>query len=201
MQTFNGKMNALTRQAKPIRLSVFMLAALLGLVASPDRAQAQNLVQNPDFTNGFTDYTVCCNVTTMPDGNGGIEAVLPLGSTLTQAIATTPNTTYMISFIAAFTNSGTYTASFGNGSLIERPTSAIGAATYTFTGLATSATTNLMFTTGDNNGTEYLSFLDVGPQGAPAPLPGAGLPSIAVALIVLSWTGIQRTLKKRNSAG
>lgn len=200
MQAPNASANSLTRRVSPVGLCLIALVAVAGSVVSLDRAQAQNLVQNPDFTTGFTYYTVCCNVTTQPDGNGGVIAILPLGSTLSQAIATTPNSTYIVSFIASFTNSGTYTATFGNGSLIERPTSATNPATFTFSGLATSATTSLTFTTGDNNGIEHLSNLDVGLQGAPAPTLGAGFPSIAAALIALSWTSIRRTVRKRNSA-
>jgi hypothetical protein len=155
-------------------LGLIAMAIIFGVSAS---AQAQNLVQDPNFTNGFADYTnVCCDVTTMPGQNGNI-AVLPGGSTISQVIPTTPSSIYVISFVASFTGPGSYKAYFGDNSLYEPYTTP---GMFAFSAPATGNNTTLSFITDTSGGTEYLSNLDVQPAGAPTPVPGAGLWSLAL---------------------
>jgi hypothetical protein len=106
-------------------------------------------------------------------------AVLPLGSTLTRAIATAPDSQYLVSLVASFTGSGSYMGSFGTGSLTEDYTMP---GTFSFTGFATGTSTNLTFRTGDNNGSEYPANLDGQLESAPAPTPGARLLSACLVL-------------------
>jgi hypothetical protein len=169
------------------------LASLLiaaGLMAASDRAQAQNLVQDPNFTNGFNAYTnVCCNVTTIPGDKGSI-AVLPGGSTLSQLIPTSADSLYLVSFFANFSGPGTYIANFGNVTFQEDATKP---GLFSFTATASGSSTALNFFTSGNSNTEFLSNLDVELQGAPAPVPGTGIVSFCAIFAALALHRVRRT--------
>jgi hypothetical protein len=162
---------------------------IAGLTAAPLVAHAQNLVQDPNFANGFNDYVdVCCDVTTMPGPNGN-EAVLPGGSNLSQLIPTTPESLYLISFMASFTGPGTYTASFGDVTFTENPNQP---GMFSFSATATQGSTLLNFATTTDSNTEFLSNLDV--EAAPAPVPGDGALSVCVLLGVLAIRRLRGSL-------
>jgi hypothetical protein len=157
-------------------------------------AQAQNLVQNPSFADGggsFIGYST--NATSLGYFNGNYAANLSAGDYLTQTIATTPDATYIISFMATFEGSGPadYNVSFGSGSLDY--TNATGCcnqlAPFSFSATATGATTDLTFTNAQSP-PESITALDV--EAAPAPLPGAGAPSLFAALLALTVAGLRR---------
>jgi len=165
------------------RVGVAMLLGLLGPALMPHSAGAQNLVQNPNFTDGLNGYTACCNVTTSSDFGGVTAAILPAGSTLTQSIATTPDTLYTISFLATF-NPGFYSVTFGSGSFshLGGEGECCAFSPFSFTGTATGTTTDLTFFDNADTQGERLTGLDVeGPPGAPAPVAGAG------GLSLLAW--------------
>jgi hypothetical protein len=177
----------------------FWLACLLiaaGLMAVPDLAQAQNLVQDPNFTNGFNAYTnVCCNVTTMP-GEKGAVAVLPAGSTISQIIPTSAETMYIVSFMASFTGPGFYTASFGDVTYQEDYTKP---GLFSFTAPAFGSNTTLTIATNSDSSTEYLSNLDVQAEGAPAPTPGTGILSFCALVAAVAIHRRRGALRSRTA--
>ncbi len=165
-------------------------------MAASHRAQAQNLVQDPNFTNGFNAYTnVCCDVTTIP-GDKGATAVLPGGSMLSQIIPTSAESLYLVSFMASFTGPGTYTASFGNFTFQEDYTKP---GLFSFTAPATGSDTTLTFATSGDSNTEYLSNLGVELQGAPAPTPGTGILSFCVMAAALGVHRLRRPARRRTA--
>jgi hypothetical protein len=167
-----------------------------GLMAVPDLAQAQNLVQDPNFTNGFNAYTnVCCNVTTMP-GEKGSVAVLPAGSTISQIIPTSAETLYIVSFMASFTGPGFYTASFGDVTFQEDYTKP---GLFSFTAPAFGSNTTLTFATNSDSSTEYLSNLDVQAEGAPAPTPGTGILSFCALVAAVAIHRRRGALRSRTA--
>ena len=165
------------------------LTALVLLMGALHSAHAQNLVQNPNFTDGFNGYTVTGTNNRLDTqytdaaGDSLFTVVLVAPASLSQTIATTPGVTYMVSFLGIF-DPGAYTYTFGTGSLTLNGSS--GCCTYgqpfTFTGTATGTSTILNFTA--NGGAEGFTSLDV--EAAPAPLPGAGALSLIVGLAFLA---------------
>ena len=175
------------------------VAAVLAVIASVFAAlsaSAQHLGSNPTFDNQLTGYTTTgfVGVYTYYGTNNALLCDTSCGyttlATLTQAIATTPGQSYLVSFLASF-YPGTYTATFGTGSFSHQgATQAIGTPyAFSFTGTATGTVTDLTFT---SDGATALDNLDV--EAAPAPLPGGGQLSILAAL---GWFAIRR---RRNPA-
>ena len=188
------------------------IVILVAGFAGPRQALAQNLVQDPNFFNGLTDYQFTNQVSavdvpfgpTPPEGSSTNAGVLygPGASTngdigtLSQAIATVPNTVYMVTFSVNFDPgvSDTLLASFGAGTFSLTPTSEPNSlATYTFTGRATGATTELTFTAED--GAYLVTELDV--ESGPAPVTGGGILSFGCVLAGLAI----RHMRRRGEAG
>jgi hypothetical protein len=183
--------------------------------AGPRQALAQNLVQDPNFFNGLTDYQFTGQVTaayvpfgpTPPGGqtatstNAGVlygPGASANGdmATLSQTIATVPNTVYLVTFSVNFDpgTPDTLLASFGTGTFSLTPTAEPNSlATYTFTGKATGTTTNLEFTA--ENGAYLVTELDV--ESGPAPVTGGGILSFGCVLAGLAI----RHMRRRGVAG
>jgi hypothetical protein len=170
--------------------------ALTLAVAPAYRAQAQNLIENPNFANAFAGYTTTGEVFSEPAADYGLSAaVLEDGATVTQAVPTTPGETYLITFLAIY-DPGVYPTSFGTGSFTNNtPNTEVCCnftqqgqySSFSFTGTATSTTTDLTFSV--TSGAEGITDLDV--QSAPAPNPGSGGPSLLVGLLILA-TAVMR---------
>ncbi len=182
-----------------IGLAACILAA--GMIAAP-RAQAQNLVLDPNFFQAFQFYQTtglvqAINVPFGPTppqqgGTNSAELIGPGGpgspstsATVTQSITTTPNSTYMVTFAITLdpnTVDG-FTATFGDGTkmLTQSPSNGQGFDLFTFTGnsSARGTTTDLTFTV--DSGAVVISELDV--EAGPAPVTGGGLLSAGVAIL------------------
>jgi hypothetical protein len=190
----------------------FVIVIVFAAFAGPRQALAQNLVQDPNFFNGLTDYQFTGQVTaadvsfgpTPPEGSSTNAGVLygPGASangdigTLSQAIATVPNTVYMVTFSVNFDpgTPDTLLASFGTGTFSLTPTAEPNSlAIYTFTGRATGTTTNLEFTAED--GAYLVTELDV--ESGPAPVTGGGILSFGAVLAGLAI----RHMRRRGLAG
>lgn len=180
------------------------------LIAAPPHAQAQNLVQDPNFFQGLQFYTTSGDVVSQnvpfgpPSLNGGPNAAEMIGpgaldtntpATITQAISTTPNTTYIVTFAVSLDPNTTdsFIASFGDGSksLTQSPSNGSGFDIFTFRGTSSveGTLTNLTFTT--DTGATLISELDV--EVAPAPVTGGGLLSAGAAIVGLA---VQRRRRK-----
>jgi hypothetical protein len=185
----------------PSRFALVGLCAFFFfLIACAPHAQAQNLVQDPNFFQGFQFYATSGRVISQnvpfgppPPTQGGpnsAEMIAPgaggaTAATITQTIATVPNTTYLVTFAVSLDPNTTdsFMASFGNGSkkLTQSPSNGKGFDIFTFTGKSSveGTTTNLTFTT--DLGATLISELDV--QVAPAPVTGGGLLSVGAAIV------------------
>jgi hypothetical protein len=185
--------------------------------AGPRQAFAQNLVQDPNFFDGLTDYQTVGNVTatdvpfgpTPPDGGEGTNTAVLYGpgvagsngtedipATVSQAITTVPNTVYLVTFSVNFDPDTTdaLLASFGSGTFPLNPTTEPdGLTTYSFTGTATGTSTELTFAA--NEGAYLITELDVEP--GPAPVTGGGLLSFGAVLAGLAI----RQMRRRGAAG
>jgi hypothetical protein len=167
------------------------LAAAFG--AAPG-ARAQNLVQDPNFANGFQNYTLSGTggstngLFSDSNGNSLQTAVLYAPESLSQTITTTPGASYMISFLATF-DPGIYTYNFGSGILtLDGSTGCCTLRQFSFTGIASGKTTDLIFSA--SQGAEAFTSLDV--EAAPAPLPGSGALSVMAALTALAFGAIRK---------
>ena len=167
---------------------IFILcAALEGTLA-----RADNLVANPGFETGdLTSWTIS-GVDSSPGDNGiyyGVDKsdaysgsygayFGPVGGVLdlTQTLATTPGTTYTVSFWlaqvpatpAGYTNS--FLLSFGGNTLFSQTDLAGSNYTgYSYTGVASSASTVLQFAFRDDTG--FFSLDDVSVSGTTAATP------------------------------
>ncbi len=168
---------------------------------TPQDARAQNLVQNPDFTNGLTGYNAIGGVTAEPYSNGiDIAFFANPNSSLSQTIATVPNTAYTFTFMAAFDPgiADTALASFGNGDLpfsFAANQASGSPSQYSFTGTATGTSTILSFS--NITGESFITGLDLeGQQGAPAPVAGAGGLSF---LVSFAWLVAVRLARRRRA--
>jgi hypothetical protein len=174
------------------RRQSLIAACTLTLAATffaPPRADAQNLVQDPNFANQFRDYTLSGTgssvISSFSDSNGNSlqSAILFAPESLSQTIQTTPGATYLISFLAVF-DPGIYTYNFGNGVLtLDGSTGCCILQQFSFTGSASGKTTDLIFSA--SQGAEGFTSLDV--ESAPAPLPGSGAFSVIAALTALAF--------------
>lgn len=178
------------------------MAALAAAALLSQPAHAQNLVENPDFSEGngsFDGYTTNANSFAYIDNM--YLAVLDPGDFLTQSIATTPGVTYLTSFVATFPGQtpGTFTTSFGPGNLTY--SNATGCCTLTpfsFSSSPDGSSTDLTFTN-DGPASEYVGQLDV--EAAPAPIPGAGASSLAIGALGLAGARIMKRRRTfRNAA-
>ena len=191
------------------------LALAVALAALAGQAWAQNLVQNPNFLNDLTGYTTSGDVGVyqLSDGNfaaglagvgenspqlpGPVFTASQTGSTLSQAIPTTPGVDYVITFFG-FVDPGAedvISASFGDTSIsTDVPTGTGGNDistltlsdfdTKSFDGVATGSSTDLTFTA--DQGGLLITGIDVEPESAPAPIVGGGVASLSVALAGLA---------------
>jgi hypothetical protein len=196
---------------------VFATVIVFAGFAGPRQALAQNLVQDPNFFNGLADYqttgeVVSLNVSfgpTPPNGGDGTNTAVLYGpgvegpngvgdgpATVSQAIATVPNTVYLVTFSVNFDPDTTdaLIASFGNGTFPLNPTvEPSGLATYSFTGRATGTSTELAFATDD--GADLITELEV--EAGPAPVTGGGVLSFGAILAGLAI----RRMRRRGVAG
>ena len=188
------KFGILRASAADIYLAV-VVAALA--IMAPQSVRAQDLVQNPDFTNGLTGYVTSGSVTTQPLNGTHIAFFGGANSSLSQEIATVPGGVYTFTFMAAFDPgiADTALASFGTGSLpfsFAAGQASGSPAQYSFSATATGTLTNLAFS--NNTGESYIEFLDL--QAAPAPVLGAGGYSF---LAGLAWLVGARLLRRRRA--
>jgi hypothetical protein len=169
-------------------LTVAALAAA-ALLSQP--AHAQNLVENPDFSEGngsFDGYTTNANSFAYIDNM--YLAVLDPGDFLTQSIATTPGVTYLTSFVATSFGPGNLTYSNATGCCTLTP--------FSFSSSPDGSSTDLTFTN-DGPASEYVGQLDV--EAAPAPIPGAGASSLAIGALGLAGARIMKRRRTfRNAA-
>ena len=181
-----------TSAGKAWRSTAIALAlSAVGFLAAPS-AQAQNLVQNPNFLNGLSGYQSLgtpFNIQTTQNPNFNL-AVLAPGSILTQSIQTNIGVNYLISFYTSFANTAMFHdqlfASFGDGGVTLDSQSGATAGLYSFSATATDTTSTLRFGEG-TGGVNLLTALDV--EAAPAPVPGAGMLSAIAALAGLLGIG------------
>ena len=181
------------------------LAAVILACASANQALAQNLVQNPGFedtpNNGSntspgwtldpTSSTTYVNGTaTANTGDWAAEffAVDAAGATqgkLSQTITTVPSTTYIVSFYLE--NQGgphnSFLATFGGQTVLSlTDADAFGYTRYSMTIIATARSSVLSFTGQQGPSDFLLDDVSVTAQGAPAPVTGGGLLSVAIVL-------------------
>jgi hypothetical protein len=199
-------------------IAVLGLAGFI-LVAPMGGACAQNLVQNPGFEDtvdegdgaatSTPDWTATPSEGTVFVSGGGhtgnwfalFQARSPdeaAAGTLSQAIATVPSTTYVVSFFLGNTSEGTntFTAKFGGQtvlSLVNAPPG--GYQEYSAMVTATSASTVLSFSAEHDTSQWFLD--DISVEAGPAPLAGGGISSFAVAVAGLAlWQRRRRSLSK-----
>ena len=195
---------------------IVVAAAMVLVVAVPHRADAQNLVQNPDFFNGLTGYTSSGSVfatsfvggpantqnpqgTNSAEGDGPGAADTSVPAVLTQALTTTPNTTYLVTFSYALEPgiNDSLTVSFGNSSETFTTSKSDGSTPFdTVSFLAKSnsrGTTDLTFTA--TEGAFAVSELDV--EAGPAPVTGGGILSFGIVIAGLA----ARRIRRRGLAG
>ena len=163
--------------------------ALAAFSAAPRYARAQNLVQNPDFFDGLTDYTTTAdseeNVFSTDFGGGPTN---PTGGTnaaegdvstspavISQSLTTTPNTLYLVTFAYAVDpdTNDSFTVAFGNQTRTFTTSTSNGSTPFdviSFTATSSSADSTLTFT--GTEGAFAVSELDV--EAGPAPVAGGG---------------------------
>ena len=195
------------------RLRVIGLAAAILACASAHQALAQNLVQNPGFedtpndgsntspgwTLDPTSSTTYLNGTaTANSGDWAAEffatdAAGATQGTLSQTITTVPSTTYIVSFYLE--NEGgphnSFLATFGGQTVLSlTDADAFGYTRYSATIIATANSALLSFRGQQGPSDFLLDDVSVVAQGAPAPVTGGGLLSVAV---VLAGFAVRRT--------
>ena len=199
---------------KPCDFRVPFLSAAFGagaFFAVP--SHAQNLVQNPDFFNGLTDYTTTATsdqnvfATTFPGGptnpDGGTNAAEGMLSeagapaVISQSLTTTPGAIYLVTFAYAVEPGTTdaLTVTFGNQTRTLTSSTSDGNTPFdilSFTATATSPNTPLTFT--GTEGAFAVSELDV--EAAPAPVAGGG----AVSFCLIAAGFAIRQFRRRASA-
>jgi hypothetical protein len=191
--------------------SIVIGAIATMVMAAPHQAHAQNLVQNPDFFNGLTGYQTSGDVTATnflggpsntenPEGTNSAEGVGPgAGDTsspavLMQALTTTPNTMYMVTFSYAVEPGVTDSLTVTFGSTSETFTTSTSDGSTPFDVISFMARSNsqgatdLTFT--GNEGAFAVSDLDV--ESGPAPVTGGGVLSFGIVLSGLAFRHMRR---------
>ena len=225
MNEVSGILARLGRGLSSPAMALAVVAGLSGFASASHPASAQNLVLDPFFANGLADYQTSGNVGVyqIPDGPNaagilgpnetanltGLSFPTPSGvvGTLSQLIATTPATEYLISFSLAFDGNvaDSLTVSFGGvNSVLQFPAtrgngnggngpSAADLQMFGFMASSGGATTDLSFMT--NDGGFIVTGLDV--EAAPAPLPGGGALSLGAFCALLAAHRMRRQTKAR----
>jgi len=193
----------------------FVSAALvLGAFSAASRhAQAQNLVQNPNFFNGLTDYTTTADsdenvfASSFPGGptnpaeggtnaaEGDVSDTTP--AVISQSLTTMPNTLYLVTFAYAVdpSSADSLTVTFGNQTKTFTTSISNGSTPFdvvSFTATSSSADSTLTFT--GTEGAFAVSELDV--EAGPAPVAGGG--ALSFALIAAGFAG--RQFRRRRPA-
>jgi hypothetical protein len=184
-----------------VKWGAVIAALFTAVLISPPRAEAQNLVQNPDFFNGLTGYTTSAdtfqnvNATDFPGGPtnptaGGTNAAVGIVSTagddatIAQSLTTAPNTLYMVTFAYAIdpSTADSFTVAFGNAHHTYTTSTSDGSNPFeVVTFMARSGTGRSTTLTFDGSeGGFAVSELDV--EAAPAPVCGGGIASASVML-------------------
>jgi hypothetical protein len=173
-------------------------ALAAGALLTASFAQAQNLVQNPDFFDGLTGYATTADsdqnviarnflggpTSPTEDGNNSAEGFLSetgAPSMISQSLTTTPGTIYLVTFAYAVEPGLTdsFTATFGNQTRTFTSSVSDGDTPFdiaSFTARSTSAKTALTFT--GTEGAFAVSDLDV--EAGPAPVTGGGVLSFCL---------------------
>jgi hypothetical protein len=214
---------AVRRAAKSLGLPAVLCGAAMLLSADP--ATAQNLVLNPGFENSTgtgtsLDWTVVAgNGTSFLDDRANahagiwsadfqaVSASQASSGTLSQTIATTPMTTYIVSFFLL--NQGgphdTFLATFGGQTVLSlTDAAAFGYTKYsaTITTTARKSDSSVLAFTGEQDASNFdLDDVSVVAEGAPAPAVGAGLMSFAVVMICVAIRRTRTHILRRTLAG
>jgi hypothetical protein len=184
--------------------AVGVFAALL---AQPQSAAGQNLVQDPNFGNGLDDYSPNYNATpTTMNGMTGVDLFDPNGGAAyveqyPLSSAYSAGTTYIFTFLAAALNSAAPTeliASFGpncvgdcENTSLDQTISNTGLTQYTFSATAQdSGSVSYLYVETDGGAGAFVTGLDLEP--APAPIPGGGLMSFGALAAGLTVYGVRR---------
>jgi len=175
-------------------------AALVCVLAMAPPARSQNLVQNPNFTDGLNGYVTTGSVN-VGDFNGTLTAVVFSPDSISQAIATSPGTLYTVVFSATYDPPivDSLVASFGSGSFSVTPTNPGDGTfyTYDFSGTAEGTSTNLSFTATDGAFAITGLSVEAGVAGAPTPVPGSGALSILGGLSMFAIAAVCRMTGNR----
>jgi len=222
----NGIIYGLMRRLLLRAATLAALVVCAAIIAAPG-ARAQNLVQNPGFeqSSGCARGGGACTTSqgwTISGGNGLTDFIqtnahtgsfaaafgasdISLSGTLSQSIATTPLTTYLVSFYLANVGSATdsFLATFGGQtvlSLTNAPTS--GYTLYSADITAGSSNSVLAFSGGGQSGGFNLDDVSVSAEasGAPAPTAGTGALSFMAGLICLAGLGVRRVRNRQSGA-
>jgi hypothetical protein len=196
-----------------LSLCFVSVALVLGAFSAASRhAQAQNLVQNPNFFSGLTDYTTTAdtddNVFANTFGGGPTN---PTGGTnaaegefsgspavISQSLTTTPNTLYLVTFAYAV-DPGTddsFTVTFGNQTRTYTTSTSDGSNPFdvvSFTATSSSPDSTLTFT--GTEGAFAVSELDV--EAGPVPVAGGG--ALSFGLIAAGLAGRQFCRRRSTS--
>jgi hypothetical protein len=207
----------------PLRIAAIAIFAGAAMSAQP--VQAQNLVQDPGFEDstdgatspgwtlgmsgeGFTDFAN--NSDTARTGNwsatfGDASQQDATIDTLSQTIATVPQTTYLVSFYLADASPGdgkTFLATFDGQTVLSlTSTDMAGYVFYSASIVATSSDATLAFNGTNPPAQFYLDDISVEAQGAPAPVPGTGGLSLIAGAAMLAGAGWRRMRRKRAELG
>jgi hypothetical protein len=163
-------------------------------------AQAQNLVQDPNFTLGLTDFTSSGGATPDSTSFPGVTGVdISTYNYIEQGplVGYQSGVTYVFTFLAALT-AGSSTSSLYAGfgptcsgdcsSASITPTISSNSLTqFSFSATSTSASNSYLELYSYGPGTVFVTDLSIQPEGAPAPVAGGGLASICVAMAGLAF--------------
>jgi hypothetical protein len=195
-----------------LRLCFISAALVLGAFsAAPRHAQAQNLVQNPNFFDGLTDYTTTADsdenvfASSFSGGptnpaEGGTNAaegdVSGAPAVISQSLTTTTNTLYLVTFAYAVDpeTADSFTVTFGNQTRTYTTSVSDGSSPFdvvSFTAKSSSPASVLTFT--GTEGAFAVSELDV--EAGPAPVAGGG--TLSFGLIAAGFAG--RHFRRRRS--
>lgn len=196
----------------PLRMTVMaVLAAGAAMIARP--AAAQNLVVNPGFEDSIDSMT-SPGWTLGPtfgytyfENNGGDAHTGTWSATfgdtqnvtLSQTIATVPDTTYLVTFYLNDNNTGSGGKSFlatfdGQTVLSLTNTTTTGYTFYSAEIVASGSQSVLSFTAENPPGQFNLDDVSVEVEGAPAPIPGTGAFSLIAGAAMLAR--FRRTRRK-----